>query len=822
MRRQPSVFIIYCLLLASVVFSDDRIRITPSNILGDLPGLVQNLREDILLDEGFEGTISGWAYIDNNNDGETWGIFEDVNAARTGVRGAGIFTNGVVSDDYFIFPSIDLPANQGIELSFWSRSMSASYPESFNVKVSTSGDAASDYILLESVTNVPESWTQYIVDITAYAGQTVSLAIHNISNSMYYQFVDDIQVTANDIGTSPTANFSASPTSGEAPLVVQFTDLSEGDPSSWSWSFGDGGTSNLQSPSHTFASNGEYSIELTVTNDFGSSSELKSNYITVQTQDGPVAQSPQFGDGTESNPYQISTLANLYWMAVEAYGAAHGCYFVQTQSIDASATRNWSHPGLDNYYGFLPIHFIDGSYDGAGFTIDGLYVDNSGYVDPAYAGLFSLIQNSSLTNLNVTNVDIIGNTHGAGGVVAMVYYDGVVSNCSSTGSVRGSGGVGSVGGVIGATLSSADITNCHFEGYVEGTSNVGGLIGHTTYGLNIDSCTSSGTVVGNDHVGGLVGYLSSSLSNSSSSANVSGTGDIIGGLVGFKGSFPVNNCFSTGNVSGVNSVGGLVGETGGSTIHESLSTGIVTGVDRVGGLVGYNNQYSDVYNCYSTAQVTGSDKVGGLVGYNYFRSDIFNAYSTGTVIGVTDVGGFVGQDQFYTSINNCFWDTLTSGQGESAGGIGKATVEMNSQATFTEVDWSFKTPDEDGIWNIGNDRNSGYPYLNWEYPNDPSPVSITNFHQPNTYRLIQNYPNPFNPSTTIRYGLPEEANVSLVIYDVRGQVVQAIASEHQSAGWYDVVWNGHTAEGKTISTGIYFARLVAGDHSQVIKMLYLE
>ena len=93
---------------------------------------------------------------------------------------------------------------------------------------------------------------------------------------------------------------------------------------------------------------------------------------------------------------------------------------------------------------------------------------------------------------------------------------------------------------------------------------------------------------------------------------------------------------------------------------------------------------------------------------------------------------------------------------------------------------------------------------------------------PNAYVLRNNYPNPFNPSTTIRYGLPEESNVSLIIYDVRGQIVQTLESGHQSAGWYDVNWNGQTAEGHTLSTGIYFARLVAGDYSQVIKMLYLK
>lgn len=101
-------------------------------------------------------------------------------------------------------------------------------------------------------------------------------------------------------------------------------------------------------------------------------------------------------------------------------------------------------------------------------------------------------------------------------------------------------------------------------------------------------------------------------------------------------------------------------------------------------------------------------------------------------------------------------------------------------------------------------------------------VSIEAALLPTEYVLNQNYPNPFNPRTMINYGLPEESHVSLVIYDVRGNQIQTVRSEQQSAGWYDVVWNGQTTEGKTISTGIYFARLVAGDYSQVVKMLYLK
>ncbi|MBC8190942.1 MAG: T9SS type A sorting domain-containing protein [FCB group bacterium] len=104
-------------------------------------------------------------------------------------------------------------------------------------------------------------------------------------------------------------------------------------------------------------------------------------------------------------------------------------------------------------------------------------------------------------------------------------------------------------------------------------------------------------------------------------------------------------------------------------------------------------------------------------------------------------------------------------------------------------------------------------------------LPITSVHEamePAKFSLNKNFPNPFNPSTTIRYGLREESHVSLVIYDVRGQVIQTLESGHQPAGWYDVTWSGETPDGHSISTGIYFARLVAGEYSHVIKMLYVK
>ncbi|MFA5415070.1 MAG: DUF2341 domain-containing protein, partial [Methanoregula sp.] len=79
----------------------------------------------------------------------------------------------------------------------------------------------------------------------------------------------------------PVGAFTANATSGNAPLTVQFTDGSTVNPTSWSWDFGDGATSTEQNPVHSYAANGNYTINLTVSNSYGSTSCVKTDYITV-------------------------------------------------------------------------------------------------------------------------------------------------------------------------------------------------------------------------------------------------------------------------------------------------------------------------------------------------------------------------------------------------------------------------------------------------------------------------------------------------------------------------------------------------------------
>ncbi|MCC4767366.1 PKD domain-containing protein [Methanosarcina sp. DH1] len=87
--------------------------------------------------------------------------------------------------------------------------------------------------------------------------------------------------------TKPVASFSATPTSGKAPLAVKFTDKSTGIPTKWKWSFGDGTISREQNPEHEYLQEGKYKVTLTVSNVAGGSTVTKTNYITVTTNTRP-------------------------------------------------------------------------------------------------------------------------------------------------------------------------------------------------------------------------------------------------------------------------------------------------------------------------------------------------------------------------------------------------------------------------------------------------------------------------------------------------------------------------------------------------------
>jgi hypothetical protein len=93
---------------------------------------------------------------------------------------------------------------------------------------------------------------------------------------------------------------------------------------------------------------------------------------------------------------------------------------------------------------------------------------------------------------------------------------------------------------------------------------------------------------------------------------------------------------------------------------------------------------------------------------------------------------------------------------------------------------------------------------------------------PEEYHLSQNYPNPFNPTTTIKFRLPKNEHVSLVIYNIMGRRIRTLIDEEKKADNYTVTWDGCDFYGTRVATGIYFYQLLANDAVITKKMLLMK
>ena len=103
-----------------------------------------------------------------------------------------------------------------------------------------------------------------------------------------------------------------------------------------------------------------------------------------------------------------------------------------------------------------------------------------------------------------------------------------------------------------------------------------------------------------------------------------------------------------------------------------------------------------------------------------------------------------------------------------------------------------------------------------------STLSLDNHAIPEVFALHQNYPNPFNPTTQIKYDLPEDAMVSITIYDIMGRSIKSLVNSNQSAGYRSIQWNATNNLGEPVSAGMYIYIIQAGQFRQVKKMVLLK
>jgi PKD repeat protein len=127
-----------------------------------------------------------------------------------------------------------------------------------------------EYVTFLRDENRTDDWGNILSDLWDTNGKSAPVAM----NTQTFDIEPVVELP-------PVADFSGTPQSGDAPLTVAFTDLSTNTPTSWSWDFGDGGTSTEQNPSYAYVNPGAYTVALTATNAFGSDTQTKINYITV-------------------------------------------------------------------------------------------------------------------------------------------------------------------------------------------------------------------------------------------------------------------------------------------------------------------------------------------------------------------------------------------------------------------------------------------------------------------------------------------------------------------------------------------------------------
>ena len=219
------------------------------------------------------------------------------------------------------------------------------------------------------------------------------------------------------------------------------------------------------------------------------------------------------GDGSPTDPYIITTAQQLRALAI-VVNEGDTDYYDKAYKLGNEIDLSDYGATFNDGKGWMPIgygigkHFL-GNFNGNGYKISNLYINNNNNITGNFMGLFGYLLNASIENLGVENVDIIGNNNIGG--IAGKFYESNIYNSYATGVVRGND---YVGGIVGGEEEDCTISNCYSTVNVSGNDYVGGIIGITNYNCITSNCYSTGIVNGNDYVGGIAGFvLESEISN---------------------------------------------------------------------------------------------------------------------------------------------------------------------------------------------------------------------------------------------------------------------------------------------------------------------
>lgn len=315
--------------------------------------------------------------------------------------------------------------------------------------------------------------------------------------------------------------------------------------------------------------------------------------LTMMAQVDPVK--PSLGDGTEENPYQVSTLAEFMWMGGSSMS---GKYFVLTNDIDLSPACSEASGTSWKLFGSGSYRHWRGTLDGKGHSVKNLYQK-----DTYNGGLFYNID-GTVKNLNLDNVYVESNV-GCGALSAFA-TSARIENCSVTGNVTGNN-ISFAGGIVGEA-QGLKVIKCTNKATVKGSQNVGGIVAICTQSVTFDRCLNEGDVSGQASVGGICGEntLPAYFYGCENRGNITATGSHVGGISGVDTSYGhFENCCNRGNVTGSDDVGGIFAK----------------GVRKPVSCINYGDVFVNLKNGFYGLIGPGSSNAASDINSNFYSSE---------------------------------------------------------------------------------------------------------------------------------------------------------------------------------------------------------
>ncbi len=426
--------------------------------------------------------------------------------------------------------------------------------------------------------------------------------------------------------------------------------------------------------------------------------------VTIRALWKDITSQP-LGTGSENDPYKVSNVNELAWIAKETNlgNTFADKYFIQTQNIDLDS-KTWTPIGL--------VHkskVFCGNYDGQNYDILNFNKTPDQFQNASFA-LFGSIKNSEIKNvitkgekieilptntalkdngvivgsannstiLNCKNYVNLSGSKSLAGIVGTIYNQSIIEYCENYGDISAQSNL--CAGIAG-WFDDNIINNCFNYGKITGNVDIGGIIGYSNNDGTIENCENFGSIIGGEQTGGIVGVAVKkiNLSNCNNHSSVNGTTNV-GGIIGnLEAIATISNCINKGEVIG-SKAGGICGRasitSGNIQINICENKALIKSQDNVsyaGGIIGVGENV-EISNCINFFDVScGEQCGGGILGYAGPNSKVLDCENQGDINAKSHfVGGAIGLAKGGTQIVGFVnHGDIASTQSRSAGVIGE-------------------------------------------------------------------------------------------------------------------------------------------------------